>query len=58
MNAVRADEADDYCTDGAHQITGVLEGFRHGQNAGAQRTLQQMDEGVRVAIKWRARGWI
>lgn len=44
MDAVRAQDANQQGSNATDQPAGVVEGVRHGQDARAERTLQQVDQ--------------
>lgn len=52
VNAVGAEQANDDCADGAHDVAGLREGIGHGQDTGAQTAFQQMEQCFRVAEKY------
>ena len=54
VHAVDADDAHEDKSHVAHEKAGVLDGVRHGQDAGADVALQQVDDGVKVSAKYDA----
>lgn len=44
VDAVRTQEPDQQRADNTHRPPGMVEGVRHGENASAERTLQQMNQ--------------
>ena len=48
MHAVNADESHQHEPQVSHQEAAVLDGVRHGEDAGAEVPLEQVDDGVRV----------
>lgn len=48
-----AEEADDQRSDRTAHVTGVLEGFGHGQYAGSQASFHQVEEGFHITRRKR-----
>lgn len=52
VEAVGAEDADEYSSDSAQGQAGVTEGVRHGEDASAETSLEQMYQGLSVPALW------